>query len=173
VDRFGLDRDSRGITAKGGASFELPQRLTGEISAGYAKRTYEDPVLAPVSGFVVDSSLVWSATPLTKLTFTAKSSVNELTLSGQSGYLARDFNVQIDHAFRRWLTGTVKFGLGLDNYECLCRDDQRYLISAGFTYKATREVHIKGEVRREWLRSTLGGQDYTANVFLLGVRLQR
>jgi hypothetical protein len=37
----------------------------------------------------------------------------------------------------------------------------------------TREVHLKGEFRREWLQSNVQGVDYTANIFMVGLRLQR
>jgi hypothetical protein len=51
--------------------------------------------------------------------------------------------------------------------------DERYSASAALIYKLTRTVQIKGEFRQEWLRSTDSGADYTASIFLLGLRLQR
>jgi hypothetical protein len=36
-----------------------------------------------------------------------------------------------------------------------------------------REMQVKGELRREWLTSSLPGNNYQAYVALLGVRLQR
>jgi len=41
------------------------------------------------------------------------------------------------------------------------------------TYRLTREMQLKAEIRRDWLNSSLPGVDYVANQFLLGVRLQR
>jgi hypothetical protein len=102
--------------------------------------------------------------------------------------------VQIDHAFRRWLIGTLKFGIGQDTYKgsnsngtapiCDCvqsdpgsnvadRVDNRYSVGAGITYKIDRTVQIKGEFRQDWLRSNVAGVDYTASTFLVGLRLQR
>jgi hypothetical protein len=34
-------------------------------------------------------------------------------------------------------------------------------------------MQVKAEVREEWLRSNLPGNDYAATVMLLGLRLQR
>jgi hypothetical protein len=172
LDRSGYQRDSSGVTGRVGTTFELTRLLTGEISAGFVKRDYEDARLKPLHGALLDASLVWSATSLTKATFTAKSGVAETTLAGVSGTLTRDFGVQVDHAFRRWLVGTAKLGYGTSTYDGLNREDKRYLASAALTYKLTRTVHLKGEFRREWLTSQ-GGSDYAANVFLVGVRLQR
>ena len=89
-----------------------------------------------------------------------------------SGILYRDVGLQVDHAFRQWLIGTVKFGFGLDDYVGSSREDKRYSAGVGLTYKVNRMVQIKGEARRDWLRSNTSGNDYTADVFLLGVRLQ-
>lgn len=171
-DRSGYQRDSSGLTGRVGTTFELTRLLTGEISAGFVRRDYEDARLESLHGALLDASLVWSATPLTKATFTAKSGVAESTLPGVSGTLTRDVGVQVDHAFRRWLIGTAKLGYGTSTYDGLGREDQRYLASAALTYKLTRTVHLKGEFRREWLTSQ-GGSDWAANIFLVGVRLQR
>ena len=96
-----------------------------------------------------------------------------MIVAGVSGNLSRDLSLQIDHAFRRWLIGTAKFGYGLDNYVGLERQDQRYFASLALIYKLTRELQLKGELRRDWLASSVPGVDYTADQVLLGVRLQR
>ena len=47
------------------------------------------------------------------------------------------------------------------------------LFAAAMIYKLTRELHFKAEARREWLKSTVEGQDYTTNIVTVGLRLQR
>jgi hypothetical protein len=173
VDRTGTDRDSDGTTARIGTTYELTRLLTGEASIGYLIRTYKDPTLPDIGALIYDASLVWTASALTKVTLTAKSTVEETTLAGVSGTLKRDVVLQVEHAFRRWLTGMLRLGFGNDDYIGSTRDDDRYLASAALIYKVTREVQIKGEFRHEWLKSTAVGVDYTANVYLLGLRLQR
>lgn len=173
VNCFCEMRDSRGNSLRAGSTFELTRLLTGEISAGWLTRTYDDPALPELNGFLFDGSLLWSATALTTVRFTAKSAVDETTLTGVSGIFRRDFGLQVDHAFRRWLIATARLGYGYDTYPGSPREDTRYLASAQLTYKATRTLHVKGEFRQEWLRSNLAGNDYTASVFLLGLRLQR
>ena len=69
--------------------------------------------------------------------------------------------------------GIARIGYGLDEYDGSDRRDERYVAALGITYKATRTLHIKGEVRQEWLRSSVPGADYTATVLLAGMRLQR
>ena len=172
IDVFGFRRDSTGRQISVGSTFKLTGKLTGSAAVGYAVRRYEDPALAELAGLIADASLVWTATPLSTLTLTARSINDESTLAGVSGVLRRDLGLQIDHAFRRWLIGTVKFSYGRDQYVGSPRVDDRYGISGLLTYKLSREVWLKGEVRREWQTSNVGS-DYTANIFLFGVRLQR
>ena len=104
--------------------------------------------------------------------FTGASTIGEATTPGVSGVLYRDVGVQVDHALRRWLIATFKVGFGFDKYVGDVREDTRYSIGAGLTYKLNRQVQIKGEFRQDWLRSNVSGVDYTASIFLLGLRLQ-
>jgi len=172
-DSSGYQRDSKGVTGKVGTTFELSRLLTGEVSLGYTQRKYDDTRLEKLSGLIGDASLVWTANSLTTVKFTAASSVGESTLAGVSGVLYRDAGLQVDHAFRRWLIGSLKLGIGLDSYDGLSREDKRYSAGLGLTYKLNRSVHLKGEFRQDWLRSNVGGNDYSASVFMLGVRVQR
>jgi len=173
LDRSGLARDSHGTAPRGGSTFELSPLLTGEISVGYLTRLYRDPNLPDLKGLIADGSLVYAVTPLTSMKLVAKSVADESVVPGVSGLFRRDAEVDVDHAFRRWLVGTAKLGYGVDDYTGSGRTDRRYLASAGLTYKLTRTTQIKGELREEWLRSSVPGQDYTATVAMIGLRYQR
>lgn len=172
-DFNGIQRDSDGKLVRAGSTFEFTRHLVGEASIGYLQRDYKDPTLGKLHGVIYDASLTYYATPLTTLKLDARSRVDESVLPGVSGSLSRDINLTIDHSFRRWLIGTLKFGFGQDDYEGSPRIDDRYTASAGLVYKFTREVHLKGEFRREWLRSNVEGADYTANIAMVGLRFQR
>ena len=173
TDFSGVQRDSDGKMIRVGSTFELTRFLTGEASIGYVQRDYKDPTLGKLHGLIYDASLIYYASPLTTLRLDAKSQVDESVLPGVSGTLVRDVSLQLDHSFRRWLIGSLKFGFGQDDYEGSSRVDDRYLASAALTYKITRQVHLKGEFRREWLKSNVAGADYTANIAMVGLRLQR
>lgn len=173
LDRNGVARDSRGDNAKVGTTFELTRLLTGEVSIGYQRRTYSDPSLNSMHGLLVDASLIWTATSLTTVTLTAKSTISETTLAGVSGVMTREYGVKVDHTFRRWLIGTAKFSVADGQYQGNALEEKTYLASAGLIYKLNREWQIKGEVKHEWLRSSTPGADYAATVVMLGVRVQR
>ena len=172
VDSFGLQRDSDGIAAKAGSSFEITRTLTGEAAIGYVTRTYKDPALPELRGVLFDASLLWVASGLTNVKLNVTTTPQETTLFGISGLLSYDTSLQVDHAFRRWLIGSAKLSYGLDDFVGSSRQDQRYAAAAGLTYKLTRTVQVKGEVRHEWRRSNQPGNDYDATVGLIGLRWQ-
>jgi hypothetical protein len=172
-DLYGEYRNSQGWRVKAGSTFTLSAKLTGEASVGYLSRSYLDPNLAVLSGATLDAALVWVASALTTVKLTATTTANETTVQGVSGIFTREVALQVDHAFRRWLIGTVRFARALDVYEGSPRVDYRYAGSAMLTYMLSREWQLKAEYRREWRISNTAGDDYLANVFLVGVRLQR
>src|SRR5439155_12457587 len=117
TDRNGFQRDSHGLTGKVGTTFELSRLILGEVSIGQATRTYQDTRLERLQGLLTAASLIWAPTALTTVKLTATSSVDESTLPGVSGVLSRDYLAQVDHAFRRWLIGTVKVAYGTSDYQ--------------------------------------------------------
>jgi len=173
VDFSGYQRNSNGFTGQAGAKFEFTRILTGEAALGYTQRVYEDPRLADISGLIGNASLLWTPNVLTSIKLIGASSVGESTVPGVSGVFYRDIGLQIDHAFRLWLVGSLKFGFGVDDYIGLDRLDKRYAVGAGLTYKLDRSVQVKGEFRQNWLRSNVAGVDYAESIFMLGLRLQR
>jgi hypothetical protein len=196
TDFDGFQRDSTGLTGKVGSTFELARRLTGEIAVGYTRRNYVDPRFDTLNALIGNASLIWTANALTTVKLTASSAVGESAVPGVSGILYRDVGLQIDQALRRWLIATAKFGFGVDTYKggidtstgaaaiCYCvistpgetspdHQDLRYEVGFGLTYKLSPEVQLKGEVRRNWSHSNVAGNDYTSNIFLLGLRIQR
>jgi hypothetical protein len=98
----------------------------------------------------------------------------ETTVPGTAGVLTRNAGVEVEHAFRRWLIGSLKFNYGFDDYVGSPRQDDRFSVSGSITYKLNRMMQLKAEIREEWLRSTTPvGVNYDATVYLLGMRLQR
>jgi hypothetical protein len=172
LDRFGYARDSTGGYAKAGTSFEFTRLLTGEISVGYAERNYADPRLDRLQGLLTASSLTWTATPLTTAKFYSTTSIDETTVPGVSGVLTHTYTIEVDHDFRRWLTAIGKFTYGTLDYQGDGRDDKIYSLEGDVIYKMTRNLWIKGTLRRDVLNSNFAGSSSASTVVMLGVRLQ-
>ena len=171
-DRDGFARDSTGGYTKAGTSFEFSRLLTGELSLGYEARNYADPRLDRLQGLLTAASLVWTATPLTTARFVSNTSIDETTLRGASGILTHTYTVELDHDFRRWLTGIGKFTYATLDYQGGGRSDKAYSLEGDLVYKMTRNLWLKGSLRRDILDSNVPGSNSAATVVMLGVRLQ-
>lgn len=170
---FGVQQGSDGFKGRAGVAFDRPEIIKGEAAVGYISRTYNDPTLRDISGLLVDSSLVWKVTPLTKVTLNVNTSIGESTTTGAAGIFTREGKLTVDHAFRRWLIGSVFASYGRDDYRGANRLDDRMTYGAALTYSLSRTLALRGELRQERLRSNVSDQDYTANVAMVGLRLQR
>ncbi|MGN6571356.1 MAG: outer membrane beta-barrel protein [Pseudolabrys sp.] len=181
TDFSGYQRNSKGFVGNVGTTFEMTRVLTGEVSVGYLTRDYDDQRFDRLKGLIGSASLVWTVDALNTVKLTGTSTLGESNIPGVPGVFYRDAGVQWDHAFRRWLIGSLKVGIGQDLYEGSPtattdvggRTDNRYSVGAGLTYKIDRTMQVKGEFQQNWLRSNVSGVDYTASTFLLGIRLQR
>jgi hypothetical protein len=172
ADRNGYLRDSNGGYARVGSSFEFTRILIGEISVGYAARNYVDPRLNQLSGFLVASSLVWTVSGLTTLKYNSDTQIQETTLVASPGILVRTYAVEVDHDFRRWLTGIGKFTYGTYDYQDNVRKDKTYSIEGDLIYKLNRNLWVKGTLRHDILDSNVPLSSSQATVVMLGVRLQ-
>jgi hypothetical protein len=172
LDRNGYARDSVGGYVKAGTSFEFTRLLFGEISIGYAARDYADTRLSRLEGLLTTASLTWTATPLTTAKFYSDTQLGETTLPGTSGVLSRTYTVEVDHDFRRWLTGIGKFTYGTLDYQGDNRTDKIYSLSGDLIYKMTRSLWVKGTIRHDRLDSSSPGSSSNSTVVMLGVRLQ-
>lgn len=166
-------RNSTGTTVQVGGDVDLFGSLTGEMAGGWLVRSYDDPTLPNVSGFIANGQLIWQATPLTTAKLGAASEVYETTVVGASGQFTRDLNLEVDHAFVPWFIGILQAGYGTDNYVGSPLRDTRYFVSAGLVYKMTREVQLRTQVRQDWQTATQPGFDFTATSVLVGMHLQR
>ena len=155
LDNSGFARNSNGGYAKAGTSFEFSQLLTGEIAVGFAERNYVDPRLNRLEGLLTSSSLTWTATPLTTAKFYSTTSIDETVLPGVSGVLTHTYTFEVDHDFRRWLTAIGKFTYGTYDYQGDGRFDKTYSLEGDLIYKLTRELWIKGTLRRDILDSNV------------------
>ncbi|HMN72360.1 MAG TPA: outer membrane beta-barrel protein [Rhodoblastus sp.] len=184
ADVNGYQRNSRGYALRAGASFEFDGKLKGEASGGYVEREYKDPRLVRLRGPTFDAALIYTATPLTTVTLRGSTTTNETTVPNASGAISRRAQIEISHDLLRNVKITAQASYQATSY-------QGENISSSFTgsstglnertinagvkaeYSLTRTVVVKASYAYERLKTTVPGSDYTANVFLLGLRLQR
>ena len=131
-----------------------------------------DPRLNRLQGLLSSSSLTWTATPLTTAKFYSDTQVGETTVPGVSGVFVHTYTVEVDHDFRRWLTGIGKFTWGSLDYQGNGRIDKTYTLEGNAIFKMSRNIWLKGTLRRDVLVSNQPGNNSASTVVLLGIRLQ-
>ncbi len=173
LDLFGLNRDSTGLAARVGSTFELSRMLTGQIAVGYAQREYAATQLKKAAAPTIDAALIWTATPLTTVTLKAATAINETTEPNSPGAVNHTGSVEISHALLRNLTLGAVGALSVNDYQGVNLRETTLSATLKADYILTRSVIVRGSFTHERLQSTTPGSDYTANVFLLGLKLQR
>lgn len=173
LDQNGFERSSNGVSARAGASYQVTSLITGEASAGYGQRKYQDPRLANLTGPLVDASLIYTPTPLTKLTLRGTTAFEETSVSNASGAVVRRLTLEISHALLRNVTLTALGTFQDTQYRGVTLDEKYFAGTLRAEYNLTRTVAVRASYTFEHLKSTSVGSDYTANVFLLGLRFQR
>ena len=173
IDFSGYARNSRGVTARAGSTFEFSRLLTGTASGGYAQRHYDDARLPDLRGPTFDAALVYTVSPLTVVTLRGATTLSETTLAGASGAISRSVGVEVAHTFFRNFTLGGIATYQLNQYQGVAVHETYTQGTLKAAYSFSREVQLIASATRQRLDSSLLGSSYTDNIFLIGVRLQR
>lgn len=172
TDVNGYRRNSVGLALRGGASVSISELLKGEASGGYAERAYDDPRLMKLRGPTIDAALIYTPTPLTTVTLRGTTTLNETLFAGAAGTLSRTLSAQVSHDLMRNLTVTAIGSYFTNNFQGANLKERGFSAGVKLEYKITRSIAIRGSYAYERLKASTGAYDYTANVFLIGLRFQ-
>ncbi len=173
IDSAGYERSALRYGARAGVEFDLSEKFSGEIAAGWLWERPEDDRLEEVSSPYVAGSLLWSPLRLTSVELAGSTTVETATAAGETGSVLYTGAVTVTRELRHNLTGTVLAGLdwrdyvGDDGSELLLRGE------VGLTWWMNRYAGITGRLAHERLTSDLDGRDYDASSVYLGLTLQR
>jgi hypothetical protein len=172
LDVDGFARTSNGIAGEFGSTLEFSRLLSGEVDIGYADRVYVDPRLPNLNAPTADAKLIYTATPLTTVNLIGTTYLSETTLPYASGAISRSVSLNVTHALRRDLTLAATATYQNNFYEGQPITEQLYSGMVSATYNLTRSVMITGSFTHNRFVSTAPGENYTEDIFLLGLRLQ-
>jgi len=110
---------------------------------------------------------------LTKLTFKAASSLSETTVPGASGAVSRLYSIEIDHALRRYLTVGLTASLGTDDFVGVPQNDRIATLAFKVDYNVTRDIMLRASVSRQQYTTNVPNSNYNADIFQVGLKLQR
>jgi hypothetical protein len=173
-DSSGFIRSSMGIAGKIGTTFDITRDvITGDLAAGYTERHYDDPRLINAKGPTIDGSIIWRPSALTTATVTTATDFVETTLANSSAAISRRVSLQLAHSFFRNFTLTGIGTFQVNNYVGQPVAEHLYTGSLLAEYSLTRDIVLRATYRHERFISTQLESNFVADVFLLGVRLQR
>lgn len=172
TDFNGFYRNSSGFTVRGGARVNFTELLKGEVSGGYGERHYQDVRLAPLRGPVVDAALIYTPSALTTVTLRGTTSLSETTLANASGVLTQNVSLQLSHDLLRNLNVSLQGSYYTNDYQGADVFERGYTAGVRLEYKVTRSITLRGSFMHERLDSSFPNADYTANVYLVGLRFQ-
>jgi hypothetical protein len=164
-----FNRDFDTTTLRVGTDFELASLLRGDIGVGYLQSEYDDPSFTDVDGLSIDGNLQWFVSQLTTISAAARRSVIDPGLATTSAAIDSGVSVRADHELRRnvIINGQVRF-TNFD-FENIDRDDDRYSVGAGATWKLNPNIWIDGSY--EYTDQSSNVQDFSENRFLIGFRI--
>jgi hypothetical protein len=170
LDNSGFQRSSDGVSAKLGTTFEITRLLTGEVSAGYGSRSYDDARLAALSGPIADASIKWAVTPLLSATLKAASSFDETTLLGSSGAITHRVSLDLKHQLLRNLALGAGLSYSTSRYDGVDRSDETTSGTLNAEYRLNRTLSTRFAYTYTRGLSSVLGEGYTSSVWLLGLK---
>ncbi len=173
VDLAGFRRDSVGVVGQAGSSFEFNRLFSGEFSAGYGNRTYEDRRLKDLDGPVVNGSISYAVTPLTVVSLQAATTFDETTVAGSSGSESRSATLNVSHALLRNLTVSASLSYLNTRYAGIPITENTLSDTLRAEYHLTRSLVATAAYNHQQLRSTAIGSSFDQDVILFGLRAQR
>ncbi|MEX0404095.1 outer membrane beta-barrel protein [Aquibium sp. LZ166] len=173
VDSSGYARSADRLALRGGVELDFGEKLSGEVSAGWLRESFDDERLTPISGLLLDAALVWSPTRGTTVSLIGSTEVEGTTTASESGSVRYAASVEMLREVRANLTLGANAGFAWRDY--VNSSDHELTLSAetNATWWFNRYAGINGRLRHERFDSTIAGRDYDASSIYLGLKLQR
>jgi hypothetical protein len=166
-DNSGYARSSQSYAARTGVQFDLGDKLRGEVGTGYEIVDYEDSRLDSVGAVTFDGRAVWSPRRGTDVNLGLRTTVQDSTTAGQSGWVEYQLTSAVAQEIRDNLIGRLTGSTTFRDFQGGADgDDVTWAAGAGLTWAINRYLDMTGDV--EYERSTGGSNQ---NIVRAGVGL--
>lgn len=171
VDRLGYARSSWSYGARTGVQLDLGEKLRGELGLGYAVVDYEDARLKSINAFTLDGTLFWSPQRGTDVDLGLRTTVQDSTTAGQSGWVDYQLSAGLSHLIRNDLTGRLTASTTLRDYP-QTEAALNWGLGAGVIWNINRYFDATANVAYEFTDNP-GGTDSKQLRAGIGVTLRR
>ncbi|MBA4785118.1 MAG: outer membrane beta-barrel protein [Rhizobiales bacterium] len=169
-DSAGYERSSWTYGGRGGVEFDLSEKLRGELGLGYERVEYDDSRLAALDGLTVDGRTVWSPQRGTELELALRTTLQDATAAGASGWVEYNLAATLTHQLRHNLVGRLTGG-ATERVFPQASDETTWISGAGLTWSLSRYLDLTGAVEYEYTDRT--GTDTKTLRAGLGLTLRR
>jgi hypothetical protein len=148
-DANGYARSSQSYAARTGVEFDLGEKLRGELGTGYEIVDYEDSRLKSLDAFTLDGRVRWSPRRGTDVDLGLRTTVQDSTAAGQSGYLEYQMTAALTHEMRENLVARLTSTTTLRDLQNGQSDETVWVGGAGLAWAVNRYLDLTGNVEYE------------------------
>lgn len=156
-DNSGYARSSQSYAARGGVEFDFGEKLRGEIGAGYEFVDYEDSRLKSVDAITFNGNAIWSPQRGTDVNLGLRTTVQDSTTPGQSGWVEYQATAALTHEMRDHLVARLTGSSTYRDFSSGGSDETVWVAGAGLTWAINRYLDLTGDV--EYEQADGGGSD--------------
>ncbi|MBP1847012.1 hypothetical protein J2046_005294 [Rhizobium petrolearium] len=156
-DNSGYARSSQSYAARGGVEFDFGEKLRGEIGAGYEFVDYEDSRLKSVDAITFNGNAIWSPQRGTDVNLGLRTTVQDSTTPGQSGWVEYQATAGLTHEMRDHLVARLTGSSTYRDFSSGGSDETVWVAGAGLTWAINRYLDLTGDV--EYEQADGGGSD--------------
>jgi len=164
------NRSNHGQTYVAGSTFDITGKTKGEVYAGATHRNYTDSALKDISTPVWGGKATWNADALTTVIGSIDRGVEETTIGASSGYVATDYDLEVQHSLTRDVLLHGNAGYSDYDYKGFAagqRKDHVWSAGVGADYWLNRCLKTGLSYGYENRDSNITGGDYSRNLVLL------
>jgi hypothetical protein len=172
-ERFGAGEPDRAGGELGWRAGLAVQRGQGaaEIAVGYTGKRFDDSTVSAFQALTLDGSLVWTAAPLTRITFAGSTAIGPASGSGSS--VIFDGAVDLAYAWSKNLTlsGSATARREAERWSGLV--DTNYTAGFSATWKVDRTHHFTAAYWHEWQESSDPSRAHQSDAVRVELRMKR
>lgn len=167
VDRNGQRRNSQGVGAALGVTLQDGPIWTGDFSANFIARSYDDPALKTAMALGLNGSLTWSPTPLWNLVASSGLGLAESEVMGVSATPSWNVGLNASYAMRDNVTLRAGGTVTLSNNSTGL--DTTWVASSGAEWQLNPYLSLSGTLQSTWFNAALASSNYNEQRATMGV----
>ena len=159
IDRNGQKRNSQGVGAALGVTLQDGPIWTGDFSANFIARSYDDPALKTAMAVGLNGSLTWSPTPLWNVVASSGVGLTESELAGVSATPSWNVGLNASYAVRDNITLRAGATAILTNNGSTGLDTT-WQAATGAEWQLNPYLSLSGTLQSTWFNAAAASSSY-------------